>query len=105
MRLRPSLPVTLVGALVVGLFGALAMGCNSEQQNGQECLKSDDCESKRCVQYVCVDPAAGKTGIDSGTATDAPADAPAEVAAETTPETSTDTGTVADTTATDTAGD
>lgn len=102
MRLRPSPPVTLVGALVVGLFGAFTMGCNSEQQNGQECLKSDDCESKRCVQYVCVDPASGKTAIDSGTATDTPA---AEVAAETAAETSTDTGTTADTTTTDTAGD
>ncbi len=106
MRLRPSLPFPLVGALglfAITLGGVLTVGCQSEQQNGQECLKNDDCESKRCVQYVCVDPASGKTAIDSGTT---PVDAPADVAPETTAETAaTDTGTAADTTATDTAGD
>ena len=80
----------LAVSALLAFIGAVAAGCHSEQQNGQECLKNDDCESKRCIQYVCVDPASGKIA-DSGqppvdapseAASDAPADAPGEVAAD-----------------------
>ncbi len=91
---------TLVVSATLALVAVLGTpGCHSLQQNGQECLKNDDCESKRCIQYVCVDPASGKatdTGVapsDTGgaeAATDAPAadaadaaDAPAEAEADT----------------------
>lgn len=94
----------LVRPLALG-FVVWFLGCNSSQQNGQECLKNDDCESKRCIQYVCVDPASGKIESDAATeaASDSAGDAGGDAAdsgtADSTPgdSTSTDTGVGADT--------
>lgn len=56
----------------------LFIACNSKSENGAECLKDTDCQSDYCVQYVCVDPNAGKgvlPAADTGTSTDStPAD-------------------------------
>ena len=57
--------------------GLLATGCDADQQNGQECLKDDDCESRHCVARVCQQP--GLLGPPSDVAVEAPADAIAEV--------------------------
>lgn len=95
------------GATLLALVAAAA-ACTAKQQNGESCLKNFDCESERCIQYICVDPNAsrgviGDTGTapaDTGVADSGPADsgaaettsdAPAETTAETTPaETSSD---------------
>ena len=97
---------TRLAALAV--FGlVVAAACTAKQTNGQECLKNADCESDRCIQYVCIDPNANRvpsTTTDSGTASDAGADAadtaaPVDsgapdtgTAADTEPETPADTG-------------
>lgn len=87
----------------VAVFGlVIAAACTAKQNNGDECLKNADCESDRCVQYVCVDPAgqrAPSTPTDTGVATDGGADT-----ADTAPpaDTGTDTG-AADTAAETTA--
>lgn len=91
----------LVRPLALG-FVVWFLGCNSSQQNGQECLKNDDCESKRCIQYVCVDPASGK--IESDAATEAASDSAGDATDSGTPgdSTSTDTGSAGDTGTSDT---
>ncbi len=89
---------TRLAALAV--FGlVVAAACTAKQTNGQECLKNADCESDRCIQYVCVDPNANRvpSTTDSGTPA---ADAGADVAADTAAPADTgtpDTGTAADT--------
>ena len=36
------------------LCGGLSVaGCDADRQNGQDCLKDDDCESRHCVARVC----------------------------------------------------
>jgi hypothetical protein len=92
----------LIAVALLGLGVALWAACAAKQQNGQECLVSDDCESSRCVQYVCVDrnasrPVATDTGVaavDTGGAADTGA---ADVAAEAAAEAAVDTGSAADT--------
>lgn len=101
---------------LLGCLAALPFACAAKQQNGQECLKSVDCESERCIQFVCVDPDESKipvgntdTGLaaetgpdaaDTGTAMDAPGDTGAPDTGS--PDTGTpDTGTMPDDTGTD----
>lgn len=96
----PRMSRTRAAAMaVLGVF--LAAACASTKlNNGEECLKNADCESDRCVQYVCVDPNSSRIPIvDSGSAGDSAGEtavdtgaAPAEAAAETAAETSTDAG-------------
>ncbi|MBL8721868.1 MAG: hypothetical protein JNL79_38130 [Myxococcales bacterium] len=89
----------LVRPLALG-FVVWFVGCNSSQQNGQECLKNDDCESKRCIQYVCVDPASGK--FQSDAATEAASDSAGDVADAATPDSPPGDATPTDTGAADT---
>ncbi len=90
----------LTAVALLGLASVLWLACATKQQNGAECLKGSDCESDRCVQYVCYQPEQSKIALpDTGTATvaDTGTDAPAvaEVGdTATTPETGdNDTGT------------
>ena len=68
-----------VAALTTLAVGGVA--CSTQRQNGQDCLKDDDCESDFCVAHVCVQSGAGQPAvdatapIDSGSGTDAPTDA------------------------------
>jgi len=85
----------LTAVALLGLASVLWLACATKQQNGAECLKSSDCESERCIQFVCYNPAESKIALpDTGTvAVDAGSDTP--VIADTGPETATtsmDTG-------------
>jgi hypothetical protein len=95
---------TRLAALAVLGF-TLAAACTSKLNNGEECLKNADCESDRCIQYVCVEPTAlhvptpvadtgvaAETAVETGTdaGVDSGKDAAAEVAAETSSDTSAD---------------
>lgn len=92
----------LIIVALLGLGVAVSAACNEQQQNGQECLKHEDCESNRCIQYVCTDPSPSKLKPSADTGV---VDAAADVAADTTspPDTATDTGVVDTGTAADTA--
>jgi len=84
-------------ALAVLGFVAVAAACTSKASNGEECLKNADCESDRCVQYVCVDPNSSRAPAGDSGAADA-ADAAPDAAPDTAPvDTGADTGTAADT--------
>jgi hypothetical protein len=101
--IRTRLTAVTLLAVGVAIWGA----CAAKQQNGQECLKNADCESDRCVQYICIDPNASRPGITTGGDTGTPV---VDTGAEAAP---TDTGPAdagADTmmaaeTAADTSGD
>jgi hypothetical protein len=95
--------LTTWGGVALLALVVVAAACTAKQQNGEECLKNFDCESDRCIQYICVDPNASRaptTVTDSGAADTAPADTgPADTgmasesggdAAETSAETATD---------------
>ena len=84
-----------IAVALLGFGVALWAACAAKQQNGQECLKADDCESARCIQYVCVDPNASRPAVtvDTGTAVETGTDAGTDTGAETTPPPPTDTGT------------
>jgi hypothetical protein len=69
--MRPMLRCAL--GLACLCCGLLATGCDADQQNGQECLKDDDCESRHCVARVCQQP--GLLVPPSDVAVEAPADA------------------------------
>lgn len=93
-RMRaPLLAVSLV----------LVPACDADQQNGQECLKDDDCASRRCVGRICVEPGAGQPPFDSAAVTDsgsesasgdgdaeAGADAPSDAPSESAPDSASD---------------
>ncbi|GAC1352633.1 MAG: hypothetical protein NVS3B20_08430 [Polyangiales bacterium] len=61
-------PLVVFSAVMCSL---LAGGCNSDAQNGQDCLRSDDCASKRCVAHVCIQPGAGQSSPDATPSSDA----------------------------------
>lgn len=87
-------------ALAVLGFVAVAAACTSKASNGEECLKNADCESDRCVQYVCVDPNSSRAPLGDSGAAETAADAAPEAAPDTAmppADTGTDTGTAADT--------
>lgn len=99
----------LIAVALLGFGVVLGAACAAKQQNGQECLRSDDCESGRCVQYVCIDPNASRSApsTDSGTAVETGGDAGGDAGAVDTgaPDTGApDTGTAADTNVDDGAG-
>jgi hypothetical protein len=93
----------LAAAALLGLGVALLGACESREQNGQQCLKNDDCESSRCVAYVCVDPASSQPPYDGGTTADTSTtdSGSTETAADSAPADSTP----ADSTSTDSAMD
>lgn len=66
----------LIIVALLGLGVSFYAACNAEQQNGQDCLKHEDCESNRCIQYVCTDPNASrlKPSPDTGVAAEAAVD-------------------------------
>lgn len=90
-----------IAVALLGFGVALWAACAAKQQNGQECLKADDCESGRCIQYVCIDPTASRPAVvtDTGTASETGADAAADAV-----DSSADTSTP-DTATTDTGSD
>ncbi len=105
--LRRMIRTRLTAVTLLALGVAIWAACAAKQQNGQECLKNGDCESDRCIQYVCTDPNASRpvtttatdtgtpvvdTGTDGVAADTAPADAGADtmMAAETAADTSGD---------------
>lgn len=100
----------LIAVALLGFGVVLGAACAAKQQNGQECLRSDDCESARCIQYVCVDPNASHSApvTDSGTAAETGGDTgvrdtgPADTGTADTG--APDTGTAADTNVDDGAG-
>src|SRR5258708_12673039 len=60
--------VALRIAFVAAALSTLALGaiaCSTQRQDGQDCLKDDDCESDFCVAHVCVQPGAGQPTADS----------------------------------------
>lgn len=93
--LRRMIRTRLTAVTLLALGVALWAACATKQQNGQECLKNGDCESERCVQYICIDPNASRanttvapdTGtpvVDGGADTMMAADtAPADMGADT----------------------
>jgi hypothetical protein len=70
----------LIAAALLGFGVALSVACTAKQQNGQDCLRSEDCESGQCTQYVCVDPNASRPVLDSGTSADAAEGGPSDTA-------------------------
>jgi hypothetical protein len=80
---------TRLAALSLLFVLGVAAACTSKANNGEECLKNADCESERCVQYVCVDPRSSHAQLPD---TGAPVEAGADAVPDTRPDTPADTG-------------
>ena len=90
--LRRMKRTRLTAVALLALGAAIWGACTAKQQNGQECLKNADCDSDRCIQYLCVDPNASRptggvtdsgTVVDTGAVVDAPKDSAPDAPADT----------------------